>query len=789
MRKEVTKLELIPFQIEASTQIAERFRKYMEDPLTVTRTKIVPFYQNLSSITGSGKTLILCDTIEQIRSFLPIEPIVLWLSKGKVVVWQTFTNLSNGKYSSLLGGYEVKPLLDCKPSDIESTEKGLVLVATVGKFNQKDKEQGDRRVFQVELDSADQSLWDQLKLRRDQYGRRRPFIIVYDEGHNLSNQQTELLLELEPDALIAASATNRVPEALSRIIERLRQDKNWSDNDFVTAVKSSEVVESGLIKRNIMLGGYVTPMEIAIDDMLKEMQKVERLAQELGLPFSPKAIYVSNTNLVAGLTKDNIERPFNERTARPILLWRYLVENQGIDPDTIAVYCNLKFHPKYPAPKNFILFSGGESDYENFVQGNFKHIIFNLTLQEGWDDPSVYFAYIDKDMGSKDQITQVIGRVLRQPGGKHYPYQELNTAHFYIRTDEKNAFEQVLSEVEAKLTSELPDLTLTVRKQESSGTKTMLPAKKDRTVPEVSINSVHAKEPIRKIIQQIHDYRNDKVNTIGKGGRIQILQTIGSGQRKTEEWVEIEHSNRVTARWVFVREIQKYYGKAVNLCDIEDPKFDALIEYHSRAADHIREAARKVVKAYIDYSSIIQNDFNSYKVPDIPYNPGDMVKFKNALHEGYSGLNKLEKKFALAIDSTRRVWFRNPSKGFFEIPLLDMGGTKNFNPDFIVWVDNSIVAIDTKGDHLIIADAGRKLFHIEKFGNGPDIKIRLVTEGQWNENISKENNDGYTVWMLRNGKAYPIHCKDVSEAVRVCLTSDPFGQSMPAVAESPGQYL
>lgn len=68
-----------------------------------------------------------------------------------------------------------------------------------------------------------------------------------------------------------------------------------------------------------------------------------------------------------------------------------------------------------------------------------------------------------------------------------------------------------------------------------------------------------------------------------------------------------------------------------------------------------------------------------------------------------------------------------------------MGGTKTFNPDFIVWVDNSIVAIDTKGDHLITADAGRKLFHIEKFGNGPDIIIRLVTEGQWNDNIYPEN--------------------------------------------------
>src|SRR5688572_22145623 len=105
-------MELLPFQLAASTQIADRFSAYMDDPLTITRTRIVPFYQNLSSITGSGKTLILADAVEQIRSRLPVEPIVLWLSKGRVVVWQTLSNLANGKYADLVGGFDVKPLLD-----------------------------------------------------------------------------------------------------------------------------------------------------------------------------------------------------------------------------------------------------------------------------------------------------------------------------------------------------------------------------------------------------------------------------------------------------------------------------------------------------------------------------------------------------------------------------------------------------------------------------------------------------------------------------------------------------
>jgi type III restriction enzyme len=150
-------MDLLPFQAEASSQIADRFLSYMEDPLTVRRTQIVPFYQNLSSITGSGKTL----------SHLPLEPIVLWLSKGRVVVWQTYANLSTGKYSDLVGGFNVKPLLECRPTDVESADRGLLLVATVGKFNQRDKEDGDRKIFRVQLDVADRSLWDLLKARKD----------------------------------------------------------------------------------------------------------------------------------------------------------------------------------------------------------------------------------------------------------------------------------------------------------------------------------------------------------------------------------------------------------------------------------------------------------------------------------------------------------------------------------------------------------------------------------------------------------------------------------------------
>ena len=779
-------MELFPFQLDAATQIAERFRDYIAEPLMITRTKQITFYQNLSSITGSGKTLILAEAVQQISNLLPTHPVVLWLSKGKVVVLQTYSNLSSGKYANLLCNFDIKPLLECKSNDIEDSSKGILLVATVGKFNQKDKEKGDRKIFQVEYDNAPQSLWDALKSRKyekDGKAYRRNLIVVYDEGHNLSDQQTNLLLDLEPDALIVASATTKIPPELANIVDRLKTDKFWNDEDLVTTVKSSDVVLRGLVKKTILLGGYLTPMEIALDEMLSEMSAAEQAAQELKLDFHPKAIYVSNTNTVDDSSiQDDIALPFLGRKARPILIWRYLVENAGIDPNKIAVYCNLKFEQRLPPPASFNLFSGGDNDYDRFMEGDYTHIIFNLSLQEGWDDPACCFAYIDKSMGSAGQVTQLIGRVLRQPGITHYPAANLNTAHFYIRTDEKGVFENIIHEVRQKLAKDIPDVTLTIRKSTSGGDRPYRDPKKEKIVPTLSISSSDAFAPLRSIVAKIHDYSNDPVNTVGKGSRIQILQTIGSGNNAQEEWVEVEHSTKVTARWILVKEVQKLFAcrgrkNPLNLCDIELPKFDALVEFNSPAADQIRKAACEIVNTYVEYSDIVQDS------SDKPYKPGriyvdenKLVEFKYSIHAGYSDLNGFELEFARELDKTKRVWCRNLSQSGFGIPLLNSHDLKAsmFYPDFLVWSEQYVIAIDPKGDHLLKQAILSKLFYMDKVEEeGPELLVRLLSRGKWAMTASQpalQSPGGFTVWMKKpNRGIVPLFLESLSDAVKECL--------------------
>ena len=555
-------MDLMKFQIQASETIAERYSKYMEEPLPGLRGKFVPFYQNLSAITGAGKTLILADTIEQIRAYSSTQPIVLWLSKGKVIVSQTIENFTTGKYVDNIPNYLVKPLLDCKESDLLDDAQGLLLIATVGKINQKDKEGGDRRVFQTGIDNANNSLWEMLKTRKNYQGIKRYLIVVYDEGHNLSDQQTRLLLDLNPSALIAASATTKVPKELEWYIR--------------------------YIKKYISIGGYMTPMEIAIHNLLEDFKASEQAINDLGGDFLPKAIYVCNTNmLLETSTVDNPLVPFEEREARPIKIWKYLV-NEGVNPNEIAVYCNLKFDKRFPKPQDFNLFSGGDNDYEEFLAGNYRHIIFNQSLQEGWDDPSCYFAYIDKDMGSNTQVTQVIGRVLRQPKAKHYADDKLNMANFYIKTDEKDVFKSILEDIRKTLSIDIPEITISYHIGKSGGKNrpTVSPLV-EAEVPDIIINSEKATPEIKDVIDKMMDYSADSYNTVGAGNQIQVIAEVGHYLGEEISY-KTTHSNPVTVRWIFKRELNKLAKNAITLCDISTKKFDALIEYNSNAASTLQ---------------------------------------------------------------------------------------------------------------------------------------------------------------------------------------------------------
>lgn len=762
-------ITLFQFQESAAAQIAQRVSEYLDDPVAAGRRAnkhVVPYFQALSALTGAGKTVILAAAVAHIAGELPVPPVILWLSKGKVVVEQTFANLSpGGKYHQLLDNTAVAALADYSPDDVAGSDRPLVYCATVGTFNQKDKEDGNLRIYKSDVDTMEQSVWTALTQRLDADGNRRPLIVVYDEGQNLSDQQTDLLLDLEPDIFLPASATMKIPARLDREIQFLK-NADWSDDELVTKVPTSQVVDAGLVKSTVLLEGYNSPMEETVSSLIKALRETEDEARAHGVDFTPKAIYVSDTNVVADTPNqtEDPKQPFLQRQAPPIQIWRYLTEHCDVDPATIAVYANLKVDKDYPLPEEFVLFSGADQDYADFTAGDYQHVIFNLRLQEGWDDPSVYFAYIDKCMGSRAQITQVIGRVLRQPSATHYPSDLLNTAHFYVRVDKNEVFTSVVAEVEKELGSEPGGIRIAVS---SPGRPQMdaYPPRFEVTVPETGIDSRFAMQRVQELMDAFPDFREDTTNTKGEGSRRVVRQKVGAAAN-TNEWEAFEQSSTASARWVFHREVQRQFSSALGVVHLADRKLDAIIGIGSPAYAAVCRLAQDVVDTFVTNVRLNQRRLNPYKVGSLLARPDQVTPYKNAVHEGYAGLNGEEARFAQALDDFGARWARNPDRSGYGIPLITAGPTRNFYPDFLLWTERRVICIDTKGSHLIQETAARKLLRVNYPGEGPRLDIQFVSTGRYNDQLERRDSEGYTAWSLTDdGKVTTQHFPELSRLV------------------------
>ncbi|MFE3838909.1 hypothetical protein [Pseudogemmobacter sonorensis] len=188
----------------------------------------------------------------------------------------------------------------------------------------------------------------------------------------------------------------------------------------------------------------------------------------------------------------------------------------------------------------------------------------------------------------------------------------------------------------------------------------------------------------------MHDYSHDSVNTRGVGRRRTVQQAIGTSGSLDSEWVEFEQSNRVNARWIFRREVARRYRHALMVMNTDTEKFDAKVGVGSSAYASLADNAAEAVDRYLQHAIIKQLKPKPYEVGSILVRRGTMENFKNSIHEGYDGLNQFEQRFARSLDEVGHTWARNRSQTGYKIPLVTLGQTVWFFPDFLVWVGQTV---------------------------------------------------------------------------------------------------
>ena len=787
-------LELKVFQSEAAKLISDRYAFFASHPDRPRKgNKPRPFFQALKAITGAGKTPILAQAVAQLRTHMVGEPIVFWMSKAKSVVAQTYTNFSGGgKYSEIVDGFNVINVSQLTPQLIEDDGSALLVIATTGLFNNKGQSEGALNIYKTGADGfGEKSPWQRL-IARTSDGKRRPLLIVYDEAHNLSDQQAEILSELEPDAYLLASATLKYPDHIHRGVIQpigLWLDEATGDaealltlgaNDdqgkpdlsrfIITTVSNEKVVDAELVKRAIQFDGTTQRMERCIDDLTHRLAAIQHEIDIRGLGFRPKAIYVCKTNIADDGTKDDATRPFDHREAPPIRIWQYLVKDKGVDPKDIAVYANLNFIEGNKPPE-FNLFSKKENDFDEFTEGNFQHIIFNLGLQEGWDDPACYLAYIDKSMGSTVQVEQIIGRALRQYGAKHYDNPLLNSAHFFIRVDSKEVFVDTIKAVKAKLEADGAPIEIVENYGGGGGAPQELLPKEGAgyELSHVNVTADDAMAQIAEIVSQFPTYHPGGPDTMGQahaGSQMLDIKNL-SNENASPTWEVDGHTNPVRLRWLVNTAIRSRSNRALAVTDLKNAKFDIRVETQSKANKMADKVSKEIVEAYYQRAELVYESSNPFLFGAMRVAPNGL-SFSNGLYEKYSDFNKPEGHFANALDSTGLLWHRNPVAGGFHIPLLSEGDTASFYPDFIVWKGKLVYCIDTKGKHLITEAVARKLFDIRD-GGKTKILVRLVVEGRQDQLRGKIVKGGFTVWKMKSSGPTPIHVPTLDDSISECL--------------------
>ena len=767
--------KLFTFQEEAAQALRDAALGWIAHAISTEIPKLgtspIPFVGQLKAVTGAGKTPILAEVIGGLG-----DAVVIWTSKSSPVVEQTYNNL-RGRYRGLLPELDVKVVAEIRnqlewQNLINSTVGLTIWVLTTASWNEAEAaKSGGAADARLNLHRAgqhdwagEQSPWEQLRT-----DLRRPLWIVSDESHNQTDTQLDVLSALRPVGFFMASATPVHGELFDEWQHVLEREADW--RELVSAaqvpVRTRDVVAAELLKTTIELVDFQSGTEENLDGALATLRRLEAAAAAEGASVTPRAIYV--------VEKSNTPRNSPEE-ARPIVIWRYLREH-GIPADQIAVFTDTRNLPK-EAEKISSL---------SKLLPRHRHIIFNQSLQEGWDDPEAYVCYFNGVTRSFTRIKQIVGRVLRQPGARRYVSEALNTATLLLNTPTKD-YDEVLQGLKAELRLYAPDDEPGRSAIRVKTRRDPLPAEPPKAewvdklvLPLLSLDlpqSMREKERTLRTEGQ-RAWPQDALDAPGLGKR-SVLDLATESVERTE-LIDVLRSARTTNGIYFRRRLAARNRNALNAVDPDAyMKGDAFQQEScqgSLAQERLTQLADDVADYYEDrvgYDKNADPDLESWTVPEHRPRTSEMLAFSNAAHARYSrgNFNQDELPFAQALDAFGRgVWVRNPDSGSqgYHVPLpFKVGDSLRFFPDFLWWpdgADGNAWAIDTTGRHLLQEKIRGKLVALG------EPKMALVVRGH--ADLDRERvtgSDGWSAVIARTtGKALVEHAEELQRLLELVV--------------------
>lgn len=341
-----------------------------------------PYRQHLDIASG-GSTMIL----ERTDHFSPIdleENLVIMMLMLPAANRQTKETLRMFKDS---GNFmDFFPLED----NIEEQEKLLSIVNNLDRY-------GDKNGFWKEQIKT--SLGNVLKIQKP--------LIILDEGHKAYSEQAQKTLrDFNPSMIVELSATP--PEQSNKLVE----------------IFGVELDREEMIKLDLHIINKADPKwEDTLRESAGRLNELQKIATN----------YEQNTNqYIRPINVIQVERTGkDQRDSHRVHsedVREFIITKIGASPDEIAVKTSEKDELKEVDD------IGGLLSKECKI----RFIITKQALQEGWDCPFAYILTILNNPGSKNGLTQLVGRILRQPFAKKTKVKELDESYVYCYGQSSN---------------------------------------------------------------------------------------------------------------------------------------------------------------------------------------------------------------------------------------------------------------------------------------------------------------------------------------------------------------
>ncbi len=400
--------------------------------------------------TGGGKTIIACHAIDLInRNYLKKQTgIALWITPTTQIYRQTLEHLRNREhpYRQVLdissGGRTVILEKADRFTRLDTSENLVVMLMMLPSANRQNKEvlrvfkdsggfadffpEDDDRKGSEELLEKFPNL-DYFGDEKEIFGRiaktslgntlriLKPIIII-DEGHKTYSETAQKTIRnFNPSIVVELSAT---PPKGSNVLVN---------------ISGQELNREEMIKLDLHITNKATlDWHDAIRPAIEKRNFLEDKAKE----------YESNTGeYIRPICLIQVERTGKDQLGTKYIhvedVKECLIKQYGINENEIAIK------------------SSEKDDIEGIdllsKDCNIRYIITKQALQEGWDCAFAYILAVLTNPSSQLSITQLVGRILRQPKARKTKVKELDESYvFCFRQKAKELLENVKNGFEAE---------------------------------------------------------------------------------------------------------------------------------------------------------------------------------------------------------------------------------------------------------------------------------------------------------------------------------------------------